>query len=77
LYLAQFVGAKSKVRRQLHRIEPEFCGNVIAIDMNMRRLVRLMAVEIESVGARAQYRRHGAIVAKGPGKEVKIPTLAA
>jgi hypothetical protein len=48
----------------LHGIEPEFCRNIIAIDVNMRPLVRLMTVEVESVRAGAEHRRRGAIVAK-------------
>jgi len=64
LYLAQFMGAKSKVCRQLYGIKPEFSGQIVAIDMNMSRLIRLVTVEIETIRARPQYRRHGAIVAK-------------
>jgi hypothetical protein len=58
LYLAEFVCAKPQVCRQLDRMEPELGGGVVAIHVNMRRLIRLMAVEIESIGAGSERRRH-------------------
>src|SRR5579863_10000383 len=59
LYCAEFVCAKSEIRCELDRIEPEFRRQIVAVDMNVRRLVRLVTVEVETVRARPQHRRHG------------------
>ena len=41
-YLAKFVSAKSKVPRQAKRFEPELGRIIVAIDMDMRRFIRLV-----------------------------------
>jgi hypothetical protein len=43
------MSAKTKVCRQLDRVKPEFGEGIVAIYV-MRRFIRFVAVEIESVG---------------------------
>jgi len=45
------VGAKSKVACQLDRIKPEFGRQIVAVNMNVRGLVRLVTVEVEAIRA--------------------------
>src|SRR5271156_408493 len=52
------MSTKPKVCGQLDGIEPELGGRVVAIHVNMGRLVRLMAIEIESIRAGSEHRRH-------------------
>src|ERR1039457_135191 len=49
LYPAQFVGAKSKVARQLDGTKPEFSRQIVAVNMNVWGLVRLMTLDRKSV----------------------------
>src|SRR5882672_4688986 len=65
LYLAKLMGTKPKVCRQLNRIEPELGGRVIAIHMTMGRLIRLMTIEVESIRAGSESRRHGPDCSRG------------
>ena len=58
LYLAKFVRAKTKVSGELYWIEPELRGKIVAIHVNMRRLIRFVAVKIEAVRTETQRRRH-------------------
>ena len=62
MYRAEFVRAKPKIAHQLHRFEPELCGQIVAIDMNVRRFVRFVAVKIEPVRAGPEHRRLGGIL---------------
>src|ERR1017187_588232 len=68
LYLAQFVGAKSKVARQLDGTKPEFSRQIVAVNMNIWRLVGLVTVEVEAIRAGSQPRRHPGILPKHSGK---------
>lgn len=56
--ISEFVSAKTTIGCQGNRIQPEFCVIVIPLDMNMRRLKVLPAVEEETVRTDSQYRGH-------------------
>jgi len=58
------VGAKSKVACQLDRIKPEFGRQIVAVNMNVRRLIRLVTIEVEAIRAGSEHRRHPGILAK-------------
>src|SRR5467141_3516007 len=49
LYLAQFVSAKSKVARQLDGTNPEFSRQIVAVNMNVWRLVGFVTVKVETI----------------------------
>jgi hypothetical protein len=49
LYLAQFVSAKSKVARQLDGTNPEFRRQIVAVNMNVWRLVGFVTVKVETI----------------------------
>jgi hypothetical protein len=65
LYLAQFVGTKSKVARQLDGTKPKFGRQIVAVNMDVWRLVGLVTIEIEAIRAGSQHRRHPGILTKG------------
>ena len=58
------MGAESKVACQLNRIKPEFGRQIVAVNMNVRRLVRLVTIEVEAIRAGSEHRRHPGILAK-------------
>lgn len=46
------------IPRQAHRVQPELRRAIVPVNVNVRRLVRLVAVELEPVGTDAQHDRH-------------------
>jgi hypothetical protein len=57
--------AKAEIPRQSDRIQPELCAPIVTIHVNVGGLVGLVAVEVESVWANPQYRRHEVILPNG------------
>jgi hypothetical protein len=55
----QLGGTETKIGRKGNGLEPEFCLEVIASDMNVRRLIVLPAVEMKPVGAYPEHGGHG------------------
>src|ERR1035437_5268132 len=51
-------GTEAKVSGQRNRVQPELCRLIVAIHVNMGRLVRLMAVKIQAVWPDHQYGWH-------------------
>jgi hypothetical protein len=49
LKLSKFVCSKAKVLRQRYGLQPELCREVVAVNMDVRRFVQLMAPKVESV----------------------------
>jgi hypothetical protein len=72
LYLAQFVGAKSKVACQLDGTKPEFSRQIVAVNMNVRRFVGLVTVKVETIRAGSQHRRHPEILSRVAGSGEKM-----
>jgi hypothetical protein len=68
----KFSGVKSKISRQPHGFQPEFCRESVTIHVHVGRLIRLVAVEIDSVGTGPEYRRHGAILANCGGNRIGV-----
>ena len=58
----QFVRAEPKVPRKRNRVEPEFCALIVAIHVDMRRFVRLMAEKIERIWPNPESCRHFGIL---------------
>jgi hypothetical protein len=56
------MSAKAEIAGQANRLEPELRAPLISIDMHVRRLMGLMAVEVEGIWPNAQYRRNRYIV---------------
>src|ERR1017187_7430868 len=54
----KFHRAEAKVSGQRNRVQPELCRLIVAIHMDMGRLVRLMAVKIHAVWPHHQYGWH-------------------
>lgn len=54
----QFVWRESEVPHERDWVQPELRREIVSIDVNMRRLVRLMTVEIQTIRAAAKNRRH-------------------
>jgi hypothetical protein len=64
LYLSEFVSAKSKIARELNRINPKFSSKIVPINVDVRRLVRLVTVEIKAIRTGSQDRWHSGIVSR-------------
>ena len=58
MHAPKFARIESKVPGQSDRIQPEFGGLVVAIDVHVRRFFGFMAVEVDAIGTRAQDGRH-------------------
>lgn len=58
LNVSQLMCPESDITGQRYRIEPELCAKSVSVDMDVRRLVRLMAVEIEPVWPNSQNGCH-------------------
>jgi hypothetical protein len=54
----QLLGREAEVPRETDRPQPELSRQIVPIDMDVRRLIRFMAVEIEAVRAASQDGRH-------------------
>lgn len=46
---SQLLRGKPEIPRQPNGLEPELCGSIVAIDVNVRRLVRLVTKEVYPV----------------------------
>src|SRR5438105_6379615 len=55
---SQFLGWEAEVPRQADRLQPELGRRIVPIDMDMRRLIGFMAVEVEAVRPASQDGRH-------------------
>jgi hypothetical protein len=42
--------------------QPEFCRQVVAVNVDVRRLIRFMAEEVHAIGSTPQDRRHSRIL---------------
>lgn len=65
LEVAEFRCLEADVGGKRNRSKPELGLAVLALNMDVRRLIRLAAVEMKAVGADAKHRWHGRIVRKG------------
>jgi N-acetylglucosamine-6-phosphate deacetylase len=54
----QLLGREAEVPRETDRLQTELSRQIVPIDMDVRRLIRFMAVEIEAVRAASQDGRH-------------------
>jgi hypothetical protein len=59
---SQLMRAKAEIARQADRTQPEFGAPIVTIHVNVCGFVGLVAVEVESVRANPQYRRHDVIL---------------
>ena len=64
--LLQLMRWKPKVSSQRQRLQPELCGAVVAIHVDMRGFVRFVAEEVHAIGTTPQHRRHRGILAPMP-----------
>ena len=55
-YSTQLPGAESKIPGQGDGFEPEFRGQIVAVDVHMGRFIGLVTVEIDAVGTAAHAR---------------------
>ena len=55
----QFVRREPEIPRERDRVQPELRREIISVDVNVRRFVRLVTVEIQTVRAVTKNRRHG------------------
>jgi hypothetical protein len=62
---SQLMRAKAEIARQSDRTQPEFGAPIVTIHVNVGGFVGLVAVEVESVRANPQYRRHDVILPDG------------
>src|SRR5450631_585883 len=62
----QVAAAKTVIRHQAHRIEPELCLMLRGLHMNMRRFVPFVAEEEEAKSTRSQHRGHEGIPSLSP-----------
>ena len=58
LYSPQFFRREAKISGQFDWFQPEFRRLIIPIHVHMRGFIGLVAVEIQSIGAAANNRRH-------------------
>src|SRR5438067_12872253 len=54
----QLLGWEAEVPRQADRLQPELGRQIVPIDMNMRRLIGFMAVEVKAVRPASQASMH-------------------
>jgi hypothetical protein len=59
---SQLMRAKTEIARQADRPQPEFGAPIVTIHVNVCGFVGLVAVEVKSVRANPQYRRHDVIL---------------
>ena len=55
----QFLWREAQISSEANRLQPELGRQIIPINMHVWRLVRFMAVEVESERAGSQDSRHG------------------
>jgi hypothetical protein len=70
------MSSKAQVARQSHGLEPELCGEILPVNVNVRRLVGFMAVEVKPIGPASQRSWHEGILlegAKGGMKKLGLP----
>jgi len=53
LDLAKLPGAEAKIATHCHWRQPDLAGRFIAVHMNVRRFVGLVAIEIKAIGSAA------------------------
>src|SRR5262249_37836799 len=53
----QLLGRETKVPRESDRLQPELCRQVVPINMDMRRLMGFVAIEVEAIRPAAQDSR--------------------
>ena len=57
-YSTKLDGAKSKVSGKCDRLQPEFCRQIVPINVDMPKLVWFVAIEIEPIRTGSQDSRH-------------------
>jgi hypothetical protein len=57
-YAREFVRAEAQVARQRDRLQPHLGRCFAAVDVDVRRLVRLVALEVEAEAFDPEDRRH-------------------
>src|SRR6476659_9727860 len=62
-YGTDLLRAKAAARGKTGGIEPKLGGRIVAIDVDVRRLVALVAEEVEAVRADPQDGGHGVVLA--------------
>ena len=50
----QLLGRETKVTREADRLQPELRRQIVPVNMDMRRLMEFMAVEVEAVWTTSQ-----------------------
>jgi hypothetical protein len=55
---SQLLRREAEVPRQGNRLQPELGRQIVSIDMDMRRLIWFMAIEVQPVRAASQDGRH-------------------
>jgi hypothetical protein len=58
----QFLWRKPYVPGQRNRLQPELGRKIVPINVNMGRLLRLVAVKVKAVRASSQYSRHQNVI---------------
>ena len=58
LNLPQLVCSKTVIASKRNRLKPEFCRRVVAIDVDVWRLIQLVAPKIEPIRPDSQQGRH-------------------
>jgi hypothetical protein len=73
LYPSQFRKRESEILRKSHGSQPEFCRKIVPINVDVGRLIRLVAVEVKAVWTMSPDSRHATLIAKtsGSGRQVR------
>ena len=66
LNASELCRAEPKITRERHRRQSEFRGLIVAVHLDVRRLVQVVANEVDSVWATPQDGRHFAALAPCP-----------
>jgi hypothetical protein len=61
-YSTKLDGTKSKISGKRNWLEPELCGQFVSVDVNVSRLIGLVAIEIKPIGTGSQDGRHPLIL---------------
>lgn len=64
-YPGELLRGKAQISRQSHRCEPKLSREILAINVDMRRLIGFMTVKVESVRAAPEHSWHEGILQEG------------
>jgi len=71
----QLLGREAEVPREADRLQPEFGRQVVPINVDMRRLIGFMAIEVAAVGAASQDGRHEKSIPGVAGLYAQRPSM--